>query len=254
MKSKQLLRLVSISCCALLLSACHHLARGTTFYASGNDYRSTPVEDKDKAIAELKKTGNPIIIGGVVEGAESVTVLEDSKREFHVLPILFGGIVGTRFYKLGDSSEVEGNSSPDKIRIINNMQIEANISGWWSFWNNYFAYISFAYNKYNIVYEVADVPSEKLYEHLTGIKPLPVVESQVRREYFRGIVFSANATEIVIKSPRTANADTGRTIIFLDRSGKQVATATVKSVFHTMVKTGPPNGKVAQGYSAVIYR
>lgn len=231
------------------------MLRGTTFYASaGYTYQKDPIEDKEKMIAELKKKDSPIIIGGIVPGAESVKVIKDTKREMHLLPIFGGGIVGTRFYKLGDISEVQGNEQQDKFRIIHNMQIKANFNGFWKFWNNFFTGAIFAYSKYDIVYEVADVPDEKLYEYLTGIQSPVEPEIIVREEAFRGTVFSIVGDTITIKSPRTTGARKGSLIVFLDRNGKQVASAPVKMVFHTMVKTGKPSGKVFKGYYAVIYR
>lgn len=70
---------------------------------------------------------------------------------------------------------------------------------------------------------------------------------------FRGVVHSVTGRSLQIASPKTSFANSGQTIIILDRSGRVVGKAKVALTYQTKITATLSSGDAQKGYSAEIY-
>lgn len=235
---------------------------------AGSTFRDEQPAKKTAAIADdqnarldaIKKSDKPFIFINSVPRAKSLKVVDVTSSENFFMAAFFGGILGSESGKLQSLLEksIEGLArDPNKLVIINNVQIDVRTSGLLEYWNNYLGSMLFRYNSYNIVAEIAEISSDDLLDYLEGRDAGKVAAGSSTRadriRLFRGIVHSISGKKVMIKSSRTENAVSGRVIIFLDRSGNEIGSGKVLFPYHTSVETSLIRGDLQKGYTAVIY-
>lgn len=234
---------------------------GSTFRDEQQAKKTAAITDDQNArLDAIKKADKPFIFINSVPRAKSLKVVDVVSSENFFLASVFGGLLGSESGKLQSLLEksIEGLArDPNKVVIINNVQIDVRTNGFLEYWNNYLGSLLFRYNSYNIVAEIAEISPDDLLDYLEGREAGKVAAGSSakadRIRLFRGIVHHVSGKKVMIKSSRTENAVSGRIVVFLDRSGNEIGTGKVLFPFHTSVETSLIRGDLQKGYTAVIY-